>query len=450
MTVFERQPENRTQKAENMNTKQTEIGEIPESWEVVKLGEIAEIDSENLPSDTPPNYEFDYISLEMVDNGTLLGTQSICFRSAPSRARRVLRENDVLLSTVRPNLKSHYLVEYEANNLICSTGFSVIRARHGISNPGYLFQHLFADILNNQIELLVSGSNYPAINSKDVKNLAIPLPPKPEQTAIAAILSDTDRLLAALRALIDKNRVVKTGAMQQLLSGRLRLPGSATNGSLKNGELGEIPVDWEMVSYGDIFQFLSTSTNPRSDLTANGELLYLHYGDIHTKLSTHLNIAEISLPKISAKLVSSAIVKDGDVIMADASEDYDGIGKSVEVCNIGAEKMVSGLHTFLLRDADKRLADGYRRFLHCSPSVKRQFNALATGLKVYGVSKGNLKTVLLPLPPKPEQTAIAQTLSDMDSEIAALEARAAKLAQIKQGLMQNLLTGKIRVNTEAA
>ena len=69
---------------------------------------------------------------------------------------------------------------------------------------------------------------------------------------------------------------------------------------------------------------------------------------------------------------------------------------------------------------------------------------------MYGVSKGNLKTVLLPLPPKPEQTAIAQTLSDMDSEIAALEARAAKLAQIKQGLMQNLLTGKIRVNTGAA
>ena len=336
----------------------------------------------------------------------------------------------------------HYLEEdfWAHNTTLWVTDFINVEPKF----IAYLFQFI-------GLERFGGGSGVPTLNRNDVHDFQVALPQsKPEQTAIAAVLSDTDRLLAALRALIGKKRAVKTAVMQQLLSGRLRLSGFASNDRMKNSELGEIPEDWEVVSYGDIFQFLSTSTNPRSDLIANGELLYLHYGDIHTKLSTHLNIAEISLPRISAKLVSSAIVKDGDVIMADASEDYDGIGKSVEVCNIGAEKMVSGLHTFLLRDTDKRLADGYRGFLHCIPSVKRQFNALATGLKVYGVSKGNLKTVLLPLPPKPEQTAIAQTLSDMDSEITALEARAAKLAQIKQGLMQNLLTGKIRVNTEAA
>ena len=436
-----------------MNTKQTEIGEIPADWEVVKLGECLK---------TAPKYGINapavalegnlpvYIRItDISDDGFFMPSEKVGVRHA--MAENYLLENgDLLLARTGASVGKSYLYNEKDGKLVFAGFLIKISPDNEKLDSVFLSQYLKTEKYWQWVATISMRSGQPGINATEYAGLQIPLPPFPEQTAIAAVLSDTDRLLAALRTLIGKKRAVKTAAMQRLLSGRLRLPGFASNDRMKNSELGEIPEDWEVVSYGDIFQFLSTSTNPRSDLTANGELLYLHYGDIHTKLSTHLNIAEISLPRISAKLVSSAIVKDGDVIMADASEDYDGIGKSVEVCNIGAEKMVSGLHTFLLRDADKRLADGYRGFLHCIPSVKRQFNALATGLKVYGVSKGNLKTVLLPLPPKPEQTAIAQTLSDMDSEIAALEARTAKLAQIKQGLMQNLLTGKIRVNTGAA
>ena len=434
-----------------MNTKQTEAGEIPEDWEVVKLGDLLKpsIRKESLSS----NEYVSFIGMQDVsENAELINQNPMLFSDVKKGLTSFIR-NDVLVAKITPcfeNGKGCYTENLKTEVGVGSTEFHVLRANDLADGKFVYFwtvQQSFREILTQE---MVGSAGHKRVPFSSIQKFQIPLPSLPEQTAIAAILSDTNRLLTTLRALIGKKRAVKTAAMQQLLSGRLRLPEFATNGSLKNSELGEIPEDWEVVSYGDIFQFLSTSTNPRSDLTANGELLYLHYGDIHTKLSTHLNITEISLPRISAKLVSSAIVKDGDVIMADASEDYDGIGKSVEVCNIGAEKMVSGLHTFLLRDTDKRLADGYRGFLHCIPSVKRQFNALATGLKVYGVSKGNLKTVLLPLPPKPEQTAIAQTLSDMDSEITALEARAAKLAQIKQGLMQNLLTGKIRVNTGAA
>ena len=411
-----------------MNTKQTEIGEIPKDWEVVKLGEIAEIDSENLPSDTPPNYEFDYISLEMVDNGTLLGTQSICFRSAPSRARRVLRENDVLLSTVRPNLKSHYLVEHEANNLICSTGFSVIRARHGISNPGYLFQHLFADILNNQIELLVSGSNYPAINSKDVKNLAIPLPPILEQAAIATILSDTDRLLAALRALIGKKRAVKTAAMQRLLSGRLRLPGFASNDRMKNSELGEIPEDWEVVKLGEIANINMGQSPNSSNYNKSGDGLPLLQGN-----------ADIANRKAIIRNYTTQITKvadSGDILLS-VRAPVGAVAKTDFECCIGR-----GLCS--IKFPNEYL---YQYLIF----FENQWEQYSKGSTFDSINSNELKEILLPIPKsKPEQTAIAQTLSDMDSEITALEARAAKLAQIKQGLMQNLLTGKIRVNAGAA
>ena len=401
-----------------MNTKQTEIGEIPKDWEVVKLGEIAEIDSENLPSDTPPNYEFDYISLEMVDNGTLLGTQSICFRSAPSRARRVLRENDVLLSTVRPNLKSHYLVEHEANNLICSTGFSVIRARHGISNPGYLFQHLFADILNNQIELLVSGSNYPAINSKDVKNLAIPLPPILEQAAIATILSDTDRLLAALRALIGKKRAIKTAAMQQLLSGRLRLPGFASNDRMKNSELGEIPEDWEMVKLGKVLK-IRHGKNQKEVASEQGEYPILATGG--------------QIGWATDFLYDKPSVLIGRKGTIDKPKYQDAPFWTVD--------------TLFFSEIFENCDPKFIFYKFCMVDWLK--NNEASGVPSQTAKRIESLKIALPQS-KPEQTAIAQTLSDIDSEIAALEARAAKLAHIKQGLMQNLLTGKIRVNAGAA
>ena len=131
--------------------------------------------------------------------------------------------------------------------------------------------------------------------------------------------------------------------------------------------------------------------------------------------------------------------------MADASEDYQGIGKSVEIFNIRNKKIVAGLHTFLLRDKNKILADGFRGYLHAISTVKAAFDRLATGLKVYGISKNNLTKIFLPVPSIEEQTAIAKILADMDSEIQALEKRLVKTRQIKQGMMQELLTGKTRL-----
>ncbi|MGI3476534.1 restriction endonuclease subunit S [Providencia stuartii] len=131
--------------------------------------------------------------------------------------------------------------------------------------------------------------------------------------------------------------------------------------------------------------------------------------------------------------------------MADASEDYEGIGKSVEVFNVADKQLIAGLHTFLLRDKYKVLADGFRGYLHTIPSVKNTFDRLATGMKVYGISKNNLSTVCIPVPSPEEQTAIATILSDMDEEIQALKQRLSKTRQIKRGMMQELLTGKTRL-----
>lgn len=106
---------------------------------------------------------------------------------------------------------------------VCSTGFSVVRCKEGIANAAYVFANLFAAGISRQIDTLLTGSNYPAINGKDVKQLQIPYPPIEEQVAIAEVLSDMDAELAKLQARRDKTRLLKQGMMQELLTGKTRL-----------------------------------------------------------------------------------------------------------------------------------------------------------------------------------------------------------------------------------
>jgi type I restriction enzyme S subunit len=202
---------------------QTRLPGFSEKWKVKRLVDVADIDPENLNSDTRPNYAFNYISLEDVDLGRLKSHSEQVFRTAPSRARRKLRNNDILISTVRPNLKSHLLFDSGEPDWVCSTGFAVVRCREQQAYPGYVFEHMFAQNISRQIDALLSGSNYPAINSGDVLALEISFPPYVEQAAIAEVLSDMEGEIEALEKRLAKTRALKHGMMQELLTGKTRL-----------------------------------------------------------------------------------------------------------------------------------------------------------------------------------------------------------------------------------
>ena len=152
------------------------------------------------------------------------------------------------------------------------------------------------------------------------------------------------------------------------------------------------------------------------------------------------------MPSLSEdKRVRASRLRDGDLIVVDASEDESGVGKSVEVCNLGAVEAVAGLHTLLLRSKDLRVVDGFRGYLLETASAKSQLRKLATGLKVFGISKSSLRAVRVLFPPPTEQRAIAKALSDLDDLLGTLEALIAKKRAMKQSAMQQLLTGKTRL-----
>jgi type I restriction enzyme S subunit len=204
--------------------KHTALGWIPEDWDVQYFEDVAEIDKECLPNNTPNNYKFKYISLsdidsEIIENKT---TQQV-FETAPSRARRIVKEGNILMSTVRPNLLGFTIIKEDIKDLIASTGFAVISTVR--CHNEYLYHFLFTSILQKQFYQLIVGSNYPAINSSDVKKLKILLPPFSEQKAIAALLSTWDKAITNCQLLIDNCQLRKKWLMQQLLTGKKRLQG---------------------------------------------------------------------------------------------------------------------------------------------------------------------------------------------------------------------------------
>ena len=131
--------------------------------------------------------------------------------------------------------------------------------------------------------------------------------------------------------------------------------------------------------------------------------------------------------------------------MVDASEDTAAIGKAVEIIGLDGIEAIAGLHTMALRGNTQLLADGFKAYIQYLPEVRNALVRLATGVSVYGITKSGVRAIEITIPKPPEQRAIATFLMDMDTEISAIKAKLAKAKQVKQAMVQELLTGRIRL-----
>lgn len=203
---------------------------------------------------------------------------------------------------------------------------------------------------------------------------------------------------------------------------------------------------WKEVRLGDHVRYLRTVALSRAQLDAGSPLRYLHYGDIHTHRGVRLDAANDSMPRAGAELVRGAgRLRVGDLVFADASEDLDGVGKSVEIVSIPTDGVVAGLHTIAARFDKLVLADGFKAYLQFHPSFRQQLLRLAAGTKVLATTRSFISSVILSLPELDEQRRIAMMLRDFEDLSATLQRRIAKKQAIKQGMTQELLTGRTRL-----
>lgn len=216
-------------------------------------------------------------------------------------------------------------------------------------------------------------------------------------------------------------------------------------------DYGLLPDGWETVEIKDAFQFLRTNSLSRNQLTdeiAENSIYNVHYGDIHaayTEPILDLSVnEEVPVLKPDASAAASDELADGDLVIADASEDYEGVGQAIELTGVGSKKVIAGLHTFALRDKSQLTETGFRSYIFRHPKVANAIKVIATGSKVYGVSKTNLAKLSIVLPRLPEQKKIATILGTWDKAIDKQEKLIAEKEDLKKGLMQQLLTGRKR------
>lgn len=420
--------------------KQTEVGVIPEDWKAEKLGVHATFRTGPFGSAL---HQSDYVyggvpvinPMQIVD-GRIVPTPSMAISEEAARRLSDFRvvENEVLIGR-RGEMGRCAVVLPEQRGWLCGTGSMIIRSKPSL-DARFAQRILSSPPVIAEIESTSVGTTMINLNQGTLSNLLIPLPPSlAEQQAIAEALSDADALIESLEQLLAKKRQIKQGAMQELLTGQKRLPGFA----------GE----WHTRPLGELFDFSGGFTASRDQLGTDGHY-YLHYGDIHTSNKTYVDVsAEFQeIPKLDVplkKVGRASLLEDGDVVFVDASEDDEGTSKHVVVVKSDDVPFISGLHTIVAKSKTGELDNLYKRYCFQTPSVKAQFRFFAVGTKVSGISKSNIGKITISVPPVDEQTAIATLLSDMDAEIAALEAKLAKARSLKQGMMQELLTGRIRL-----
>jgi len=214
-----------------------------------------------------------------------------------------------------------------------------------------------------------------------------------------------------------------------------------------------ISKEWREIPVGDIFSFIKTYAISRENLStgivSTNDIGNIHYGDIHsTYTSTNIDLSKTEIPLIkdkNFKFKKEELLKDGDIIMADASEDYSGVSVTISVYGIGNKKVVGGLHTYVLRDEKGITDEYYRQYIFRNPKIRNKLQKIANGVSVYGVSKTTLAKVFLPIPSLLEQNRIVSVLETWDKNIENLNKKIEIKKQIKKGLMQDLLTGKKRL-----
>ena len=272
-----------------------------------------------------------------------------------------------------------------------------------------------------------------------VKSISIPFPKKLEQQKIAACLASLDNLIEAHSLKWELLKDHKKGLMQNLFPQEGEKVPKFRFKEFKKYEA------WIQEAVEDIYDFKVTNSFAREYLNyEDGSVKNIHYGDIHTKFNTLFDISKEDVPYINPDVSIEKIRKEsycmvGDIVFADASEDMNDVGKSIEIVNLNKEKLVSGLHTLLARQKKKKLAIGFGGHLFKSDWVRKQIQREAQGAKVLGISAARISNVQILYPQNhKEQEAISNCLSSLDEIIKAQEGKIEKLKEHKIGLMQGL------------
>ncbi len=408
------------------------------SAQTIPLKHLAGINECSLADDTHPDKVIRYIDIGAVGRGKLISRpESLHFKDAPLRARRIVREGDTIVSTVRTYLRAVWPVTGDVANLIVSTGFAVITPRQ--VEPRYLSWWLTADPFVEEVAARSVGVSYPAINASELGQLPVRFPALAEQRAIADYLdAETvriDTLISKKRRLLDLLAEYRTALITQTVtrgldpSPRLRPSGIDW--------LGDIPEHWKLQRLGRIGSFFKGGGGTKQDETEQG-VPCVRYGDLYTHhqffiRDTRAHIAETSTSNYRP-------LRYGDVLFAGSGETLDEIGASA--VNLIKGRAFCGGDVIVFRPSVEIHANFLGYAADCQSSVYQKA-CMGRGVTVMHIYSNELKDLLIPVPPIAEQRAIADYLDTETTRIDALSSRTENAIKLLEEYRASLITAAV-------
>jgi type I restriction enzyme S subunit len=418
------------------------LGNVPEQWQVKRLKYSATINDDALPESTAPDFEFDYVDIGSVNAAEGITTKErMVFDNAPSRARRRVKVGDTIVSTVRTYLRAIAPIEDSAETTIVSTGFAIVRPRK--VEPSYLAYALREASFVESIVARSTGVSYPAVNASEVGCIPIPLPPSPEQLAIAAFLDretgKIDRLVAKNWELIEKLKEERAALISRTVTRGLN-----PNAKLKPSGvewLGEVPEQWDIWKVSQAFSTVGSGTTPPTSEAEwyDGDICWVTTSELRESVivDTGKKVTKEALWNFSAlKLFPKGALA---IAMYGATIGRLGI--------LGVEATTNQACCVLAKA--KRIDIQF--MFYWFQAFRDQIVLLATGGGQPNICQDKIRSLRVACPPLSEQLAIASFLDRETGKINRLAAKVAeaigRLQEYRAALITAAVTGKIEVST---
>ena len=413
--------------------KQTEIGLIPDDWEVKRLGDNVDIFRGGSPRPIEKYLTTNADGINWIKIGDVRPndkyihqTEEKIISEGKARSREV-KKGDFILSNSM-SFGRPYILDIDG---CIHDGWLTIQNYAVSFDKEYLYYLLGSDEIFKQYVQMAAGSSVQNLNKEKVSDLQLKVPPLPEQQRISKALSDVDALIFTTEKLLQKKKNIKQGTMQELLTGKKRLPGFAKSTNYKQSELGPIPEDWEVKSLGEICVINPTSSNIIPD-----EFFYVDLESVSSgKLGKKQKIRRRNAPSRAQRQFEK------NDILYQTVRPYQRNNLFV---NFDSKNYIASTGYAIIRSNNNVDSHYIYQIIHLNNFVNIILDN-CTGTSYPAINPKFLKTIPVINPKKEEQAAIANVLSSMDKEIETLNTKLEKYRNLKNAMMQQLLTGKIRL-----
>lgn len=374
-----------------------------------------------------PDTEFDYIDVSSVSNVTfrIEETQRLRGRDAPSRARKLVKTDDVLLATIRPTLQRVAVVPRALDGQVCSTGYFVLRPRPALHHR-FLFHFLLSEQFKERMESLQKGANYPAVTDQQVKTQEIPLPPLPEQKRIVDILDEAFGCLFELSERASRSRRETAEFLVAHADRIFTQPGA----------------DWKKAILGDLAEFRNGLNFTKG---SRGERVKI-VGVRNFQNNFSVPMDDLDTVTIEGMLSREDALRNDDILAVRSNGNIELIGRCMLVEDVPDRTAHSGF-TIRIRLSKESVLPRFLCYFLRAKSSRRKLTDGGSGTNIKSLSQGTLANLTVAIPPLQEQRRIVAALDSLTEEthrlVRVYERKSAALSAFRQSLLHHAFTGQL-------